>query len=333
MKDVLVSMIIPVYKVEKYINRCIDSVLCQTYKNLEIILVDDGSPDNCGKICDEYAKTDERVRVIHKRNEGVSIARNTGIKASTGEFIMFVDSDDYIPTDSVSILLSKQKRNNSDLIIGNYTAIGLKEEKTAKGYNFEYNKAQTSGNILDLLKEHVMFTPWGKLFRSKIIKENKLGFKEDIAFGEDSIFVMEYIEKANVKAFVAKSVYNYNTVNENSASLKYHNKFHEYSKIFTDIVKRMVNEKNDKLITFMNERIFYIIAHHVYNSHNLKSAVIGVHSTITMYRKDIEDGSFEVCGRKAKFLVKHNVAWALVFYLKATRLILSLIRKIKKVVR
>lgn len=94
--DMLVSVVVPIYKVEKYINKCIDSIINQTYKNLEIILVDDGSPDRCPQICDEYAKKDNRIKVIHKKNSGLGAARNTGIDAAKGEYIGFVDSDDWI---------------------------------------------------------------------------------------------------------------------------------------------------------------------------------------------------------------------------------------------
>ena len=90
----LISVIVPIYKVENYLKKCLDSIVNQTYKNLEIILIDDGSPDNCGKICDEYAKKDERIKVIHKENEGVSIARNAGLKIASGDYIAFVDVDE-----------------------------------------------------------------------------------------------------------------------------------------------------------------------------------------------------------------------------------------------
>lgn len=101
----LVSIIVPVYKVEKYIHQCVDSIINQTHKNIEIILVDDGSPDNCGKICDEYAEKDSRIKVIHKENGGLSDARNHGIDAASGEWLMFVDSDDFIEPDMAEKLL------------------------------------------------------------------------------------------------------------------------------------------------------------------------------------------------------------------------------------
>ena len=102
----LISVIVPVCKVEKYLHRCVDSILAQTYTNLEIILVDDGSPDRCGAICDEYAEKDSRIRVIHRENGGLSAARNTGLDICTGEYVCFVDSDDYIENDMISRLLS-----------------------------------------------------------------------------------------------------------------------------------------------------------------------------------------------------------------------------------
>ena len=101
MKD-LISVIVPVYNVEKYLNKCLDSIISQTYTNLEIILIDDGSTDNCGKICDEYASKDKRIKVIHKENAGVSSARNYGIQCATGDWIMFVDSDDWIEFDAIN---------------------------------------------------------------------------------------------------------------------------------------------------------------------------------------------------------------------------------------
>ena len=104
MNKEVISIVVPIYKVEKYIKKCIDSIIEQTYKNLEIILVDDGSPDGCAKICDEYAKKDKRIKAIHKENGGLSDARNVGIDISTGKYICFVDSDDYIENNYIELL-------------------------------------------------------------------------------------------------------------------------------------------------------------------------------------------------------------------------------------
>ena len=116
MSNGLVSLIVPVYKAEKYIHQCIDSLLAQSYNNIEIVLVDDGSPDNCGAICDEYSSKDNRIKVIHQKNGGVSAARNTGIAHSRGEWIAFVDADDKVTNDYIEKLITK----DSDWIIGGY---------------------------------------------------------------------------------------------------------------------------------------------------------------------------------------------------------------------
>ena len=115
-KDV-VSVIIPIYKAEPYLKKCLDSIAAQTYKNLEIILIDDGSPDNCGRICDEYAANDPRVKVIHKQNGGMSDARNTGLDNATGEYLTFIDSDDYVSENFVDTLLNALRDNDADMSV------------------------------------------------------------------------------------------------------------------------------------------------------------------------------------------------------------------------
>ena len=119
----LVTIVVPVYKVEKYIDKCINSILSQTYKNLEIILVDDGSPDDCGKICDRYAKLDTRINVIHKENGGLSDARNAGNDVAKGKFISFIDSDDYIEPEYIEILYKAIKKDETDIAISSHKVI------------------------------------------------------------------------------------------------------------------------------------------------------------------------------------------------------------------
>ena len=114
MKQSLISIIVPIYKVEKYLEKCIESILAQTYKNIELILVDDGSPDNCPSICDRYAKKDSRVIVIHKQNGGLSDARNMGLNIAKGDFISFIDSDDFVSDDFCELLLGAIIRENAD---------------------------------------------------------------------------------------------------------------------------------------------------------------------------------------------------------------------------
>ena len=114
------SIIVPIYKVEQYLERCVDSLVNQTEKNIEIILVDDGSPDRCNALCDRYAERYDKVVVVHKTNGGLSDARNEGIKRATGEYVMFVDSDDYIDNNTIELLVDEQKRADADIIISNF---------------------------------------------------------------------------------------------------------------------------------------------------------------------------------------------------------------------
>lgn len=119
-----ISIIVPIYNVEKYLQKCVDSILCQTYKNLEIILVNDGSPDNCPAICDEYAKKDKRIKVIHKQNGGVSSARNAGLDVATGKYVQFVDSDDWVEPEYSKTMINLIEENNCDLGICGYIKKG-----------------------------------------------------------------------------------------------------------------------------------------------------------------------------------------------------------------
>ena len=142
----LISVIVPIYKAEKYIYNCIDSIINQPFTDLELILVDDGSPDNCGTICDEYAKNDKRIKVIHKKNGGVSSARNIGIEKSYGQWICFVDSDDYLQPG----FLMNPNEYKEDLIIQSYQVFG--DENRVIRYE---NKTITENNLKDCIKDHV----------------------------------------------------------------------------------------------------------------------------------------------------------------------------------
>ena len=173
MKNDLISIIIPVYKVEKYLEKCIESVLKQTYTNLQIILVDDGSPDNCGKICDEYAKKDPRIEVIHKVNGGLSDARNVGIAKAKGKYIGFVDSDDYIKEDMYEILINLIKEYDADVSICNlYDVIDGKEYiKNNENGIQEYSRLEILKEVL--LDKNIQSYAWNKLYKKELFDEIK----------------------------------------------------------------------------------------------------------------------------------------------------------------
>ena len=202
----LISVIIPVYKVEKYVERCIQSVINQTYENLQIILVDDGSPDNCGKICDEYAKKDHRIEVIHKSNGGLSDARNAGIEVAKGEYVGFVDSDDYIEADMYEVLYNLLKQYNADVSICNFYTVsqGKISIKNADNGINEYNRIEILKEIL--LDRNIQSYAWNKLYKKELFDEIKypIGKKyEDIG---TTFFLLE---KCNKVVVTGKSEYYY----------------------------------------------------------------------------------------------------------------------------
>ena len=202
----LISVIIPVYKVEKYVEKCIQSVINQTYENLQIILVDDGSPDNCGKICDEYAKKDHRIEVIHKSNGGLSDARNKGLEIAKGEYIGFGDSDDYIEADMYEVLYNLLKQYNADVSICNFYTVsqGKISVKNADNGINEYNRIEILKEIL--LDKNIQSYAWNKLYKKELFDEIKypIGKKyEDIG---TTFFLLE---KCNKVVVTGKSEYYY----------------------------------------------------------------------------------------------------------------------------
>ena len=156
-----ISVIVPVYKVEEYLHRCIDSILSQSFTDFELILVDDGSPDNCGKICDEYAQKDSRVRVFHKPNGGVSSARNLGLDNANGEWIAFIDSDDYVDVDYLAELDSYSKMLDVDYVIT------LNTIRTYTKESFLMLQSEHYGDLFSLYRLLKYSSPWAKLFKNK----------------------------------------------------------------------------------------------------------------------------------------------------------------------
>ena len=202
----LISIIIPVYKVEKYLEKCIQSLINQTYENLQIILVDDGSPDNCGKICDEYAKKDHRIEVIHKSNGGLSDARNKGLEIAKGEYIGFVDSDDYIEADMYEVLYNLLKQYNADVSICNFYTVsqGKISIKNADNGINEYNRIEILKEIL--LDKNIQSYAWNNLYKKELFDEIKYPIGKKY---EDIGTTFYLLEKCNKVVVTGKSEYYY----------------------------------------------------------------------------------------------------------------------------
>ena len=210
----MISVIIPIYNVEQYLRQCIDSIISQTYTDLEVLLIVDGSPDNCGKICEEYAWKDKRIKVFQTKNNGLSSARNYGILHANGEYIGFVDSDDWIEPEMYSILLNRIEMTDADICV-----CGYKRENDFSEYIFQpdeviYNRAEAFNALLE---EKISNSVWNKLYRRELFREVR--FPDGKNF-EDVIILNELLWTAKKVAAISAPLYHYR-VRQNSITKTY----------------------------------------------------------------------------------------------------------------
>ena len=240
----LISVIVPVYKVEKYLNRCIDSIVNQTYKNLEIILVDDGSPDDCPSICDEWAKKDDRIKVIHKVNEGLAEARNTGIKICTGDYVLFSDSDDYLEYDMIFFLYELISKYNADVSRCGFYFNYENDEQKAMSYDETVKLYDIDKRIVDLVVDGFAGTAWNKLYRTSIIKSHL--YEKDDGRAEDILHNYRVYKDINTSVFCDIPKYHY-VIRNNSLI---NNKGYGYGAFDIIRAKRIIlnNEKNNESV-------------------------------------------------------------------------------------
>lgn len=208
-----VSIIVPVYNAEKYIHECLNSIISQTFKDWECILVDDGASDGSGAICDDYVRNDSRFHIYHQENGGASSARNYGIEKANGNWVCFIDSDDSVLPDYVEHLLNNAAEG-VDIVYSNYSDFDyIKNDCCLKGK--EIVSYMVANNIF------AMSGPYAKLFRSNLLKENGILFPTGIHMGEDAIFNVRALNFANTVVFITSNDYIYNR-NEGSLSTRYY---------------------------------------------------------------------------------------------------------------
>lgn len=207
-----ISIILPIYKVEKYLRRCLDSLLVQTFGDIEVILVDDGSPDGCPEICDEYASIYPNFKVIHKSNGGVSSARNCGLKYAIGTYVVFCDPDDFYNPDSMEnfIRYASIYTNECQLFVGE--GYNIVDEygnmvPTPISYNDQILNVDTA--IVVMENNKIAGVPWNKLFLNSLIKKYNLTFNVDYAAHEDKLFVLQYLEHVDKVCIFPNHIYNY----------------------------------------------------------------------------------------------------------------------------
>lgn len=250
--DKKVSVIVPVYNVEKYINKCVDSVLSQTYSNIEVILVDDESPDNCPEICDLYKEQDKRVKVIHKKNGGLGFARNSGLAEASGDYVLFVDSDDYIDPNMIKRLYDKLKETGSDTVFCGLSR-SYKDGSVEKVPAYYDNKTFSGETVINnVLLEMIGSKPeekedailymsvWHALYSMDIIKKYGIKFPSEREFmSEDIAFHIDYLRYSKQVSYIADCLYYYR-VNDLSLSMTYDpNRFNRRKKLYTQICEKL----------------------------------------------------------------------------------------------
>lgn len=225
-KNAKISIIVPVYKTQDYIDRCIKSILGQSYQDFELILVDDGSPDKAGIICDEYARKDDRIKVIHQNNSGQSVARNNALKVATGDYYCFIDSDDYVADDLLEMLYSLITKNDADISLVNYkTFTGERAEAESKTTSdiVLYNNTSMIKNI-HMVKDELYVVMWGKLFKKELF--DGIQFPEG-RICEDLHVLYRIYDRAKTSVFSNEKLYYYYRGNVSSSTYSINKKFYD----------------------------------------------------------------------------------------------------------
>jgi len=261
MEKDLISIIVPVYNNEKFLTRCINSILIQTYKKFELLIIDDGSTDKSGEMCDKYALIDKRIRVYHIKKSGVSSARNYGLDKIKGKYVCFIDSDDYVDKDYLKILYTNIIKSNSDISICGHNIVSKKIKK------FYPKKIEfiSENNCLDILVKHKYFKGhiWDKMYKYELIKNIKF---PNINYYEDLEFNFNVFKKTKKIIYDSVPLYNYYK-NENSLL---NSKFNFKKLVFIDICNEIKKHyiKNNYNLIYINSLTDYL---HICSAHALLS--------------------------------------------------------------
>ncbi len=262
-----ISVIVPIYKVEEYLPKCIESIINQKYKNLEIILVDDGSPDNCPKICDEYAEKDSRIKVIHKKNEGLIEARKSGVRESTGEYIAFVDGDDYISPNMYSMVAYAIEEFSPDMVMTEFfwslEHKDIPSERTL--FNDYYNRDEIEDEIIPSMLFSGKFYQfgifpncWTKIIKRELLINNIMGVDSRVRMGEDASFTYGCILDSESIAVVKEPLYYYR-VNDSSMSKAYDSSLYSIWNIAYESILKKAESSNIDLSYQLRYYLLYMM--------------------------------------------------------------------------
>lgn len=330
----LVSVIIPVYNVDKYLEKCIDSILNQTYKKIEIILVDDGSTDTSGHICDRYKEKNNNIIVIHKKNEGLGYARNSALKIASGKYVTFIDSDDYADSDLIMNLIKATMDDNVDTCIGGFKKINNKGKIE---FIEKYQECiYTNNNIYDSLFARMLgslpekhdalrMSVWNVLYSMKIIKEHSLMFPSERDFiSEDIIWDSEYYKYAHKVKIIESTAYNYRTT-PGSLTQKFKPQRFEKTCILYKELKKRIGNDSTKVIRlqrqfFVNLRVCLKQEQHKISNNNCHIYKIRVRKIINddLVQKIVKEYPIDRIQIKQKIfllLIKYKLSHILIIFI------------------
>ena len=248
-----ISIIVPVYNAEHVIKRCVDSLLKQSYPGIEIIIVNDGSTDQTDMICRQYADSDNRIVYIRQNNTGVSGARNSGICCATGEYVLFVDSDDFVESDLVDRLYEKLKIDDSDICAGTFQVI-----EEGIDFTIEIN-IENIDKILLLCRHYLIFGPTQKLYKKQIIDEHNIRFPKNYNYGEDVLFNLHYLNHSKTISFINHVLYHYDRSNDHSLSQRKRWDLFKNDIVVNKALKEWFENNNlinEQSIIYLSGRIF-----------------------------------------------------------------------------
>lgn len=323
----LVSVIVPVYNAETWLDDCIQSIVHQQYSKLQIILVNDGSKDNSENICLKWTRLDSRVQYIYQANSGVSVARNKGLAEAEGEYICFVDSDDWLEKNHITELLSALKSNIADMATIGYTKVNTRDHTNTPYLPpatqvIQIKTSEGEDSLIDLFESRLLYCPCAHLFKANIISKHNVAFRDGIHFGEDRLFLLDYLSHCNIITTVTTSTYNYRIENPSSLShikpdevlqsekLFFERNYHfiqnlGYSKIKTQqwLYTPIFNAYIDNL--FLNRNIAFFHAHKKIKQLNSDS----------LFRQSLEKADTSTYSRLILFLFKWRLNILLALFL------------------
>lgn len=263
----IITVIIPIYQAETCVKRCVDSVVNQTYKNLDIILIDDGSQDNSYYVCKKMEKEDSRIRVFHQENAGVAATRNKGLDFAIGKYVFFLDSDDWIEKNTLSEMKKELEKDSTDICICGFNYVG-KDVRMVSAQGGTYNKQEFMKNIFwDLYEKAILFNIGTKLYKRHIIEKYKIRFSEHMVVYEDIEFFLEYLKYSEKIHLSPKAGYYYYLKNGESITHTYQTNFTYSTLVYCDMLKERFEGDDDSLKRAIFLCIYRAYLHECHNPH------------------------------------------------------------------